>query len=243
MAWTDQAAYEARFEWGLAGAMALAAVCEVLVVVDVLRFTTCVDVAVSRGAEIVPCRDRGPEAEELARQYGATVAGWADSGDSTKVSLSPVSLQRIQTGTRLVLPSPNGSTIAFQAASVGATVVAGCLRNAPAVAAWCAGRGPVAVVAAGEQWRDPPSPRPAFEDLIGAGAILAELAGSGRRLSPEARAAAAAFQAAHLPEDLLACASGIELTGKGFGADAPLAAELNVSSCVPVLRDGRFAAA
>ncbi|HEU0169287.1 MAG TPA: 2-phosphosulfolactate phosphatase [Chloroflexota bacterium] len=241
-AWTDQAGYDARFEWGLAGALALAPLVDVLVVVDILRFTTSVDVAVSRGAEIIPSRFRGPEAEDLAAQFGAQLAGWAAPGDTSTFSLSPVSLQRIQPGTRLVLPSPNGSTITFEAAAASATVVAGSLRNAAAVGCWCTGRGPIAVIAAGEQWPGG-ALRPAFEDLVGAGAILAALAEAGRGLSPEAAAAAGAFRAARLPDDLLACSSGVELVAKGFAADLPLAADLNVSPCVPLLQDGMFAAA
>jgi 2-phosphosulfolactate phosphatase len=36
----DQASFEVRFEWGLAGAKVLASVSQVLVVVDVLSFST-----------------------------------------------------------------------------------------------------------------------------------------------------------------------------------------------------------
>jgi hypothetical protein len=45
-----------------------------------------------------------------------------------------LSLSSIAAGTRLVLPSPNGSELSHLAAAAGATVVAGCLRNASAVA-------------------------------------------------------------------------------------------------------------
>jgi len=71
---------------------------------------------------------------------------------------------------RLVLASPNGSTIA--AGVRAGTVVAACLRTATAVATWLAEHGfgtaerPVAVIAAGEQLSDGQL-RPAFEDLLG----------------------------------------------------------------------------
>ena len=87
---------------------------------------------------------------------------------------------------RLVLPSPNGSTVSARLAAAGATVVGVSLRNAAAAAAWVrarAGDGPVAVVAAGERWYDGPL-RPAAEDLWGAGAFIAALGetrGSHRR--------------------------------------------------------------
>jgi 2-phosphosulfolactate phosphatase len=35
----DQSEYDIRFEWGLAGVKALAPICDVMVIVDVLSFT------------------------------------------------------------------------------------------------------------------------------------------------------------------------------------------------------------
>ena len=40
--------FDTRFEWSAEGAVLLARVCRVVVVVDVLRFTTAVEVAVAR---------------------------------------------------------------------------------------------------------------------------------------------------------------------------------------------------
>jgi 2-phosphosulfolactate phosphatase len=96
----------------------------------------------------------------------------------------------------------------------------------------------VTVIACGERWPDG-SLRPALEDLLGAGAILAGARGGA---SPEARAAVAAFRAAEadLPEILRQCASGRELRDKGREADVAYAARLNVSTVVPVLTDGVF---
>ena len=39
---------------------------------------------------------------------------------------------------------------------------------------------------------------------------------------------------------LARCGSGKELVGRGFAGDVDLAAELNVSDCVPVLADGAY---
>ena len=101
---------------------------------------------------------------------------------------------------------------------------------------WLLARGgTVAVVAAGERWPDD-SLRPCAEDLWGAGAVLALL--DDADLSPEARLAADAFRSveATLTKALLDCASGHELAAAGFGEDVDVAAELDVSDVVPVLR-------
>jgi 2-phosphosulfolactate phosphatase len=49
----SQCAWTCRCEWGT-GAVAALAPADVTIVVDVFSFTTCVDVAVSRGAAILP---------------------------------------------------------------------------------------------------------------------------------------------------------------------------------------------
>lgn len=149
---------------------------------------------------------------------------------------------------RLVLPSPNGSTIAAALRDGGSTVAIGCLRNAHAVARWLAGMleegCSVAVIAAGERWGHDDSLRPALEDLLGAGAILARLVemGHAERMSPEARVAGEMFEAgvAHLGDRLHHCVGGRELAGIGFGADVDVAAALDASTVVPVLVDGAF---
>jgi 2-phosphosulfolactate phosphatase len=99
----------------------------------------------------------------------------------------------------------------------------------------------VAVLAAGERWPDG-SLRPAAEDLIGAGAIVAGLDPAGA--SPEAQLAAAAFWSVSesLDATLLACASGRELRDRGFAVDVHVAASLDASEAVPVIGDdGGFA--
>jgi 2-phosphosulfolactate phosphatase len=226
----EQPGFDIRFDWSAAGTVLLARACPVVVVVDVLRFTTAVEVGVARGAVVVPRRwpeGRGPPAG--ARE---AVPG--------RYSLSPASLLGVPAGTRVELPSPNGATVALAAAGAGAVVLAGCLRNASAVgAAARALGGPVGVVAAGER-RGDGSLRPAVEDLVGAGAVLHA---AGGRASPEARAAVAAFldAAGDLPRLLAGCVSGRELAARGLAADLALAAELDVSTAVPCLHGGAFA--
>src|SRR6478672_42202 len=129
-----QDGFSRRFEWGLAGARRFAGGVDVLVVVDVLSFSTSVDVATGRGAEVFPARWRDDRAVDLARDQDAVLAvGRSVVSSDQPYSLSPASLTRIPWGTRLVLPSPNGATICADAADSGAVVFAGCLRNATAV--------------------------------------------------------------------------------------------------------------
>ena len=237
----DQSTYRLRMEWGPTGATAVPA--DYAVVVDVLSFTTTLSVAIERGIEVFPFRWRDSRAAEHAVRHGATLAvGRFEAlsrGDARHVSLSPASLSEVEGVQRLVLPSPNGSTIAFALADSGAQVVGACLRNAGAVARWLAPRvadgASVVVVPAGERWYDD-TLRPAVEDLWGAGAVLAGLVGEHEDVaSPEARMAVAAWQAATLPADLLGCASGLELAEVGFVADVEIAAQHDVSEVVPVL--------
>jgi 2-phosphosulfolactate phosphatase len=240
MAYFDQEPFEVRCEWGVAGVLHLAP-SDVIIVVDVLSFTTCVDVALGRGAVIFPYRWKDERAAAYAEERSAKLAGLRGIMGG-QYSLAPSSLIDAPPGLRLVLPSPNGSSIAFAAMASGATVLAGCLRNAAAVAAWARqARKRVAVVPAGERWSDG-SLRPAVEDLIGAGAIIRQLHG---RNSPEADAAVAAFEWASrgLRDYLLRCSSGRELVERGFEADVNLAAELDSSTTVSLLHEEAFVAA
>jgi 2-phosphosulfolactate phosphatase len=146
-------------------------------------------------------------------------------------------LQTLAPDAALVMPSPNGSALALHADA--ATTFAACLRNCRAVADSAREHGSrIAVIPAGERWPDG-SLRPAIEDLIGAGAVLAALAG---RPSPEAEAAVAVFERfrGNLRDALERCSSGKELIERGLGRDVELAADHNVSVSVPILREGRF---
>jgi 2-phosphosulfolactate phosphatase len=235
---SDQSPFAVRFEWGERGLEALAGDGGVFVIVDVLSFGTCVDVAAARGAAVLPYCGRADTAARYAQERRAVLADGRRGTD--RYSLSPTSLAGIPPGTRLVLPSPNGAALSVRAGGMGTTVAA-CLRNAAAVAGFARARGGrVAVIGCGERWADG-SLRPSWEDLVGAGAVIAGLPGP---RSPEAEAASEAFRGAwgDLPARLRACASGRELVGRGFAADVELAAQFGQSECVPVLSGEAFVA-
>lgn len=235
----DQHDYQIRCEWGGAGIAHLAS-SDVVIVVDVLSFTTCVDIAVGRGATVLPYRWKDHSAAAYAREQLAELASPRRESEDG-YSLAPSSLTAAPSGLRLVLPSPNGSSLAFAAISSGALVIAGCLRNASAVAKWAQEAGTsISVIPAGERWSDG-SLRPAIEDLLGAGAIIRAMSGT---LSPESSIAVSAFEGSEavLRDHLRDCSSGRELRERGFAADVELAAEVDVSRTVPVLRGDAFVA-
>jgi 2-phosphosulfolactate phosphatase len=236
--------FTVRLGWGEAGVEALGAGSDIVVVVDVITFSTSVSVAVERGCTVYPHSWDQEAAARLAERVGAELAvSRSQVGRDHPYSLSPVTLSRIPEGSSIVLPSPNGSALAAAASASSALVVAGCLRNAAAVARFARRHGRViAVIAAGERWPDQ-SLDPALEDLVGAGAIIDGL--RRRRRSPEAAAAAAVYLNARrhgLLATLQQSVSGRELQLRGYAEEVRWAAELNVSAAVPVLRDGGFVA-
>lgn len=236
----DQRPARVRLEWGLTGANALVDASSVVVVVDVLSFSTAVTVACEQGVVVHPYPFRDPTgARALADRVGAELA--APRGDG-RLSLSPASLRQLRGGA-LVLPSPNGATIAHGLAGTGAAVVVGCLRNASAVAESLAEADDVVLVAAGERWPDG-SLRPCLEDLLGVGAIAAALDG----LSPEAAAAARLWASTADPAATIRDAtSGRELITAGWAQDVEIAVAHDASPVVPRLtidaRDWSFRAA
>jgi 2-phosphosulfolactate phosphatase len=255
-----------RLDWGLAGARVQAERGGALVVVDTLSFTTAVSVATSRGIGVLPWPLADDGAAELASLHDAALAVPRRLLSASRPwSLSPRSLLEAPFTPRLVLPSPNGSAIAASFLPVAdaagrepsgdapVRVLAGCLRNAAATAGWLLGHGygsrerPVAVVAAGERWPDG-ALRPAFEDLLGAGAIVAALEEAAPDLaaarSVEAIAAASTFlefRGAGLVSALERCASGRELEATGFSGEAEIAAALDADAHASVLEGVAFA--
>jgi 2-phosphosulfolactate phosphatase len=231
----DQADFEVRCEWGEKGVLQLAPISDVVVIIDVLSFSTCIDIANSRGAIVFPYQWKDESAKAFAQSVNAEVA---EQRDDSRYSLSPASLLAINSGTRLVLPSPNGSSLSL--ATAGTPTLTGCLRNCRAIASAAMNYGQrIAVIPAGEKWHDG-SLRPSFEDFIGAGAVISYFEG---KLSPEAQLAGEAYQGIRqsLEHLIKQCGSGQELIERGFEQDVDLASEMNISDCVPTLVDGAYA--
>ncbi len=269
-----QASYDVRLDWGPTGGAAVARdetsrnlaprPPVIAVVVDVLSFTTTLGIAVSRGTRVYPFPWKDDRAAAFAAERDAVLAAGRFEGtglddppplvlrssrsERHEVSLSPAQLLAAAPVDRLVLPSPNGSTIcAALGPQPAVTVVGASLRNRTAVARWLTPRladgAVLALVPAGERWPDG-SLRPGLEDLWGAGAVLAALDLTARRVSPEAQQAAAAYATvrADLRAALADCGSGRELISVGYGDDVDVAADLDADDVVPVLTGDGFVA-
>lgn len=111
-----------------------------------LSFTTTLSVAADAGAERFAC------------EHDAALAVARSAARAGQTSLSPASVWAADPSSDwLVLPSPNGSTIAHHLAGSTATLVGSCLRNAAAVTVWLSAKHPpgeasVAIISAGERW-------------------------------------------------------------------------------------------
>lgn len=232
----NQSEFDLRCEWGEKGVTQLAPISDVVVIVDVLSFSTCVEIATNNGAMVFPYQWKDESVFDYAKTLQAELAS-SKRTSNNGYSLSPTSLTKIPAGTKLVLPSPNGSYLTLLSRKI--PTLTGCLRNCEAVAKFAQRYGSkIAVIPAGERWEDG-SLRPAFEDLIGAGVILSYLNGS---LSPEAEAAVSVFHT--FKKDSLTylkkCSSGKELIARGFESDVELAGTINVSNCVPLFTKNAY---
>lgn len=230
-----------RCEWAREGMEALRPQVAVFVIVDVLSFSTAVDIAVGRGARIYPFPLGDPEAARVAAEKVGAVAAAPKRAAGGQFSLSPASLRHLNPGDRLLLPSPNGSRLSLAGGDI--PVLTGCLRNAGAVAAKArelAGPGDIGLIPAGERWPGD-TLRPAIEDLIGAGAVIDALDGA---MTAEARVARDAWRSAQPELDAVIrdSLSGRELIERGFEVDVDLALQSEVSAVAPVLRDGAYIA-
>ncbi|MGC8473433.1 MAG: hypothetical protein ACP5PW_03365, partial [Candidatus Dormibacteria bacterium] len=95
VALADPSGFSVRLGWGLDGALALAPSSDVLVVVDVITFSTAVSVAVDRGCEVRPSPWDPEAAAQLASGLGAQLAVRRSRVDAEHpYSLSPATLAR-----------------------------------------------------------------------------------------------------------------------------------------------------
>lgn len=243
--WPDDV--DVHLEWGRHGAALAAARGDLVVIIDVLSFSTSLTLTGDRDATALAYSAAEIEAaggrDAMAAELDAAIVSknrWATEGE---FSLSPASLAGLQPDQRLIFTSLNGA--ACVAASAAAPLVLiGCLLNRTSIAevvaaALADGRASrCTLIPCGEQWSSTAGGegwRPGIEDHLGAGAIASRLRGLGRSLSPEASLAAVSFDAVdpEIEQVLAGCVSGRELITRGFGSDVSLAARLDTVPIVP----------
>jgi 2-phosphosulfolactate phosphatase len=244
----SQDGFRCRLEWGRRGARVAAERGDLLVVIDVLSFSTATVTAVQHGGIVYPCAWTDDPAAFAARIGAEMAVNRREVPDRGRFSLSPPTFAAIEPGTRVVLASPNGATCSRYGREVSHLLV-GALVNARAVSEAVArilatSDLNVTVLACGERWQQPSEDgelRFAIEDYLGAGAILAGLPISLSR-SPEARVCEAAFQAVggDLAQVLWESGSGRELRAMGYPEDVEHSARLNVFDAVPTMDGERL---
>jgi 2-phosphosulfolactate phosphatase len=233
--YNSQLKYKIKFDWGLNGLYNLTENSDVIVIVDILSFSTCVDIALENGGIIFPFDEINGNINDYASAHSALIAEKNRNTDS--ISLSPHSMSRIKQGQKVVLPSPNGSVLSLRCDCD--KVICGCLRNAGSVSAYLNSENSgIGVVAAGEKWNDG-SLRPCVEDYLGAGSIISKLAGT---KSPEAMLAELTYRNIREPviDIIKSSCSGFELIERGFEYDVELACHENISGMVPLLIEKKY---
>lgn len=245
----DQLPYEIKLDWGQRGARAAAERGDIVIIVDVLSFSSTVVTAVQHKANIYPYP---PPINESAKAYAKDVGAEIVWGRAEAVrlgghSLSPLSFSSADYARDFVLCSLNGAACTWIAAQVPALLV-GCLLNASAVAD-TANRlklernVSITVIPCGEKWSDctdnENNLRPGIEDYLGAGLILSRLTGS---KSPEAEVCIGAVKSSgHRIRDLIwDSSSGRELRERGYEDDVTYCCQVDISHAVPLLLANRF---
>lgn len=240
----SQTPYRCRFDWGPTGAERAAARGDIIVIVDVLSFSTSVVEAVRRGAVICPCGEDDNTAD-LAKKLGAEVAVRRhEVPDKGRYSLSPLTYQDVPAKTKIILPSLNGGTCT-RCSKSSDYVFAGALTNAGATGKAVSeimneSALAVTVIACGEREKEPPYDlRPAIEDFLGAGAILSHLPFD---KSPEARVCESAFSVSTKDVGSLIgdSVSGRELCEMGFAGDVNFVSQIDLHDTAVILTEDGF---
>ncbi|GER88816.1 hypothetical protein KDW_29780 [Dictyobacter vulcani] len=238
--------YRCSLAWGRHGVLQATQRGDIVVVVDILSFSTATAVAIQQGAFIYPCTYHDDAAALATRVGGEVAVRRNEVPHKGRFSLSPPTFLQIEPGTRVVVESPNGATCSRYAQQIQ-FLFAGSLLNAQAVARAVAeiiehSTLNVTVIACGERWRPATEDgelRVALEDFLGAGAILAALPYS---KSPDAQVSASAF--VHSQDQLASllwnCESGQELCEKGFAEDVRLASQLDLYTTAPIMNGDHF---
>ena len=220
-----------------------------VVIVDVLRATTTIVFAVSRGASVLSLADEhearargealGDRAILVGEHMGKRLPGFHCNN-------SQAELAALELADKTVVITTTNGTKAVAACSSAHRVFAGALTNAPALGAYLCASGELerdlAIICAGRS-----TGALAYEDVLGAGAVTAAVLGATRAgadlwLADGARLAHEVFLRHR--EDLAAAVAGTdaaqELIDEGCGTDVTIAGTHGSNVAVPLLQGGMF---
>ena len=199
------------------------------VVVDVLRATSTITLALASGYERVlvagsidDARDLRTPQRTLAGEVDCARAPGFDLGNSPEETLDPRTLE-------LVLATTNGAPAIVASAAVADEVIAAALLNLDAVLAHLAGADDVLLVCAGTDGRV------SIEDVYLAGRLSAALGGSRSDAAHIAEAVAAAYPTPL--EALEASAGAVGLRREDLDSDIAFCAQESIVDAVPRLTE------
>lgn len=250
----DHQTPQVNLDWALDGLVHALKKHDLIVIVDVLRFSSAVVTAVAHGFTIYAVGDP-QKGVALAKRAGAELAG---KSGHTKFSLSPSSFMNApdMSGREVVLFSPNGAACSERIKNQDNAYI-GCFLNALAlgqtISAVARARARnVTIIAAGEQrsvatgeritYQPQESQRVlAIEDYLGAGAILTNV---DLVKTAEAYVCEQAYRSVtpRLFELVRASFSGRYLEQNGLLDDVRHAVKVDLYAIVPAIRDGRITA-
>lgn len=239
----NQSPFQCRMDWGVRGVKEASDRGDIIVVVDVLSFSSAITNAVHSGVIIYPFPRTGD-----INDYGKLVEAEVCILERSRArelglpSLSATSFNESHKGKRYIVSSINGATC-VKAANKNNLVFVGCFLNISAVANVVnkiqkEKNLNITVIASGERWNsingEPKELRPSIEDYLGAGAILELIDGT---KSPEAKVCISAYQNSKSElSDLIAdSSSGRELKAMEFPEDVEFCSRIDIFEEVPVL--------
>lgn len=206
---------------------------DVAIMVDVLRASTTITVALENFNEVIPVKNLDT-AESLAEKYDAVLAGerggasveWFDAGNS------PIQIKNFK-GNTLVLTTSNGTRIidGMQAEKI----LIGSFVNAKSIAesALKLARNHIEVVMAGVDGRF------AIEDFLGAGEIISYL--KNHELDEYAIAALMASSDKNYVDQVVKNSnSALKLADIGFVDDVEFCLKRNIYDTVPLYEKGKI---
>lgn len=238
----NQSPYQCRMDWGERGTIEASNRGDIIVIVDILSFSTTITGAVHHGAIVYPFSKVG-DIEDFGKLVNAEVClGRVESQAVGLPSLSATSFNESHKGKRFVLSSRNGATC-VKASKQDTHILVGSFLNISSVASVAnkiqkETNLNITVIACGERWRSTNDEsrelRPSIEDYLGAGAILEKLEGS---KSPEAKVCIGAFQnsKSNLSELINDSSSGRELIDMGYREDVTFSAQIDLYEDAPIL--------